>query len=98
MNVRMNITGALQERVACYGSPNVEDSELYSDLFIALTVLEKLEVSYSKSLITMTEYESELNTAVHQCNKCHTLVKSEVRPFLHCKNASQQVSPKTFSI
>lgn len=78
----MNITGALQERLGCYGSLNVEDNELYSDLFIALTVLEKLEVSYSKSLITMTEYECELNTAVHQCNKCHTLVKSEVRTFL----------------
>jgi len=68
---------SIRTRLERYGDVD-EDVELYSDLYIALTVLEKLEISYSKSLLSMNEYESELSVAVQQCTKCHTLVKSKV--------------------
>lgn len=69
---------SIRTRLEKYGEVH-EDVELYSDLYIALTVLEKLEISYSKSLLSMNEYEAELSVAVQQCTKCHTLVKSKVR-------------------
>lgn len=68
---------SIRARLERYGDVD-EDVELYSDLYIALTVLEKLEISYSKGLLSMNEYESELSVAVQQCTKCHTLVKSKV--------------------
>jgi len=68
---------SIRARLERYGDVD-EDVELYSDLYIALTVLEKLEIAYSKSLLSMNEYESELSVAVQQCTKCHTLVKSKV--------------------
>lgn len=70
-----NILG--KKRLARYGDDE-NDFELYSDLYIALTVLEKLESSYSKNLLSMEEYEEELPLAVKQCSKCHALVKSKV--------------------
>lgn len=73
-----NNVASVRSRLERYGDVD-EDVELYSDLYIALTVLEKLEMSYSKSLLSMSEYESELSVAVQQCNKCHTLVKAKVR-------------------
>ena len=69
---------SIRTRLEKYGEVH-EDVELYSDLYIALTVLEKLEISYSKSLLSMNEYEAELSVAVQQCTKCHTLIKSKVR-------------------
>lgn len=68
---------SIRSKLERYGDVE-EDVELYSDLYIALTILEKLEVAYSKSLLSMSEYESELSVAVQQCSKCHALVKSKV--------------------
>jgi hypothetical protein len=51
-----------------------DDEQQCMDLYIALTVLEKLEVSYSKSLLSMEEYEAELHLAIKQCRKAHLLV------------------------
>ncbi|KAI8107383.1 hypothetical protein M9435_002414 [Picochlorum sp. BPE23] len=58
-----------------------DDFELYLDLYIALTVLEKLEASYSKSLLSMEEYEEELSLAVNQCFKCHALIQPKFPTF-----------------
>jgi hypothetical protein len=54
--------------------PDNDPSQQSMDLFIALTVLEKLEASYSKSLLSLDEYESELAACVKQCRKAHRLV------------------------
>jgi len=47
-------------------------------LYLALTVLEKLEYVYSNSWIASREYEKALELALRQCNKCHELVKAKV--------------------
>ncbi|MCP4503957.1 MAG: hypothetical protein GY822_28870, partial [Deltaproteobacteria bacterium] len=46
-------------------------------LFIALSVLEKLEVSYTKSLLSMEEYEKELAAGIKQARKAHRLISHE---------------------
>lgn len=74
-----------------------DDFELYLDLFIALTVLEKLEASYSKSLLSMEEYEEELSLAVNQCFKCHALIQSKVRlPFCRILSPQKTLSKGSF--
>ena len=54
-----------------------DPSQRYMDLFIALSVLEKLEVSYSKSLLSMEEYEKELAAGIKQARKAHRLISHE---------------------
>ncbi len=58
-----------------------DPSQRYMDLFIALSVLEKLEVSYSKSLLSMEEYERELAAGVKQAMKAHRLISHEFPTF-----------------
>ena len=54
-----------------------DPAQRYTDLFIALTVLEKLEVSYSKSLLSHEEYQRELTATTRQCHKAHKLIQHE---------------------
>ena len=54
-----------------------DPSQRYMDLFIALSVLEKLEVSYTKSLLSMEEYEKELAAGIKQARKAHRLISHE---------------------
>ena len=58
-----------------------DPSQLYMDLFIALSVLEKLEVSYSKSLLSLDEYEKELAAGIKQARKAHRLISHEFPTF-----------------
>jgi len=61
--------------------PDDDPTQRYMDLFIALTVLEKLEVSYSKSLLTLAEYEAEYEAAIKQARKAHQLIREEFPTF-----------------
>ena len=61
--------------------PDDDPKQRYMDLFIALTVLEKLEVSYSKSLLTLAEYEAEYEAAIKQARKAHQLIRDEFPTF-----------------
>ena len=61
--------------------PDDDPTQRYMDLFIALTVLEKLEVSYSKSLLTLAEYEAEYEAAIKQARKAHQLIRDEFPTF-----------------
>ena len=58
-----------------------DPSQRHLDLYIALSVLEKLEVSYSKSLLSVDEYERELAAGIKQAQKAHRLVASEFPTF-----------------
>ncbi len=58
-----------------------DPSQRYMDLFIALSVLEKLEVSYTKSLLSMDEYEKELAAGIKQARKAHRMISNEFPSF-----------------